>query len=136
MSFITATSGATAVLAIGGTVAANVVPGINWKLTYDPKLKDISNFRDGRSKKDTLPDGSVTLRLIWDASNPATKASGFNLRAAATVTAYCFVDATNYFVLPGIVGPIGPENPGLEDVVGMDVTIEYSNGTFVYPANG
>lgn len=114
----------------------NVQPGVNWKINIDPKItKGPSNFRDGRISIGTLTDGQLTFRLVWDANNPATKASGLNLRPGAQVSLRCYVDAVNYFIFPGCVGPLGPENEGLEGIVGMDVTVELS-GTITFPANG
>lgn len=126
------TSGAVAILVVSG----GTVPGINWKFNFDPKLKDVSNFRDGRVKAGTLPDGNVSVRLVYDKSKPPTAAGGYNLRPGATGSAKLYVDDTNFWTVPYVVGPIGPENPGVEDVVYQDVTLEYSNGDIVYPANG
>lgn len=124
-----------------GTVAVakdsnGTYPGINWKLNIDGKVTtNPSNFRDGRVAIGTLTDAQLTLRLIWDSADPPTKVAKYNLREKASVTVNCYVDAANYFIFPGVVSTIGPENPGIEDVVGMDVTIQLS-GTITYPANG
>src|SRR5690349_19256323 len=122
MSF-TPTSGSVAYAKSGTTI----IPGISWKLNLDPKItSNPSNFRDGRVKIATLLDASVTIRLVWDAFAPPTVTGTANIRPGATGTVLCYVDATNYWSVPGIWGVIGPENPGIEDVVMMDATFEFS----------
>lgn len=132
MSF-TPTAGNAAIAKIG----SNTIPGINWKLNIDPKLtSNASNFRDGRVKIATLLDASVTIRLVWDSADPPTLSSGLNIRPGESATILCYVDGTNFWSVPSVIGPIGPENAGLEDVVMMDVTFEFSGSAVTYPANG
>lgn len=114
-----------------------IVPGINWKLNLDPKItSNPSNFRDGRVKIGTLLDASVTIRLVWDSAAPPTLVAGANIRPAAPGTVLCYVDATNFFSVPGIWGVIGPENAGIEDCVMCDCTFEFSGANITYPLNG
>lgn len=128
---------------IAGNVAVlkdsnGTYPGINWKLNIDAKAtKNASNFRDGRVTVGTLHDAQLTFRLVYDSADPPTKTSKYNLRPGASVVVDAYVDATNFYAFPGLVSIIGPENPGLEDVVGMDVTVELSeqSTSLTYPAN-
>lgn len=135
MPGITPTSGPVAI----ARTAFGTIPGVNWKITYDPKITTAaSNFRDGRRKNVTLFDGQLTFKVVWDASSPPTLAAGFNFRPGVALSVSCFTDATNFFLFPGIFGPLTPENPGLEEILGMEVTVEYDQtvGTFTYPLNG
>lgn len=131
MSFIP-TSGMTAVLKVGNT--PTTIPGTNWTFTFDPKLVSASNFRDGRVMIGTLADGSVSLSVVYDKTTPPTATSGFGLRPGAGGTALLYVDDTNYWTVPFVCGPVNPTNPGIEDFVRYDVTLQYSSPSVTYTA--
>jgi len=133
MSF-TPTVGQVAVLdlTLGGGAAHWIGPGINWKLHLDPKVVDKSNFRDGRIKNATLPDGTLTLTIVYDQADSPFKTTGGNITMGATGTARCFVDATHYWTVPVIVGPLDLENSGMEDDLGLEIEFDL-NGTAVPP---
>lgn len=135
----TPTSGSVAKLTItipGGTADA-VLPGTNWKFNIDPKNADVSNFRDGRARTPTLADCSVSLRVWHDQAAPDYLTSGgspagFNLVHGLLGTAKLYVDATHYYTLGFIVGPLSPSNDGVESALYQDVTLE-QHGGLIYP---
>ncbi len=116
----------------GGTLTT--IPGTNWKLNLDAKTKDVSNFRDGRRRWDTLHDATLTVTLVWDSAEQPTKAATTGVRLGVTGTAKCYTDATKFFEVPVIVAQIEPENSGVEDVVMMNVTFEL-DGSITYPVD-
>lgn len=134
MSF-TPTVGQVAVLdlTLGGGATHWKGPGINWKFNPDPKITDKSNFRDGRIKNSTLADATISLTLVYDQADSPLKAIGGNVIIGTTGTARLFVDATNFISCPVIVGAVGIENPGMEDDLMLDVTLEL-NGAITWPA--
>lgn len=132
MAFIPV-GGLTAICKVGGTPA--IVPGINWTFNFDPKLASASNFRDGRVMIATLPDGTVSLTLIYDKTSPPTTVAGFGLRPGAGGVALLYVDDTNYWTVPFVVGVVTPKNDGLEDVVKYDVNLQYSSNAVTYTAS-
>lgn len=111
--------------------------GVNWKLNIDPKTVDKSNFRDGRIRNKTLQDADLSLTLVYDQGDSPFKLTTGNLLDGLISTAKCFVDATHYFVVPGIVSSVGVENPGMEDDLMLDIGIQLSNNgtisTVTYP---
>lgn len=132
MSF-TPTQGAVAVFTltmVGGSL--QTVPGVNWKLDLDGKLADTSNFRDGRSKSGTLPDGTLTCTLVWDAGEQPTKVADTGLRLGVGGIAKCYTDATHFFSVPVVCGTIGLDNGGVESVLMVDTTFGL-NGAITYP---
>lgn len=120
-------------LTIGAGVQHWKGPGINWKFSPDPKITDKSNFRDGRIKNRTLDDAQITLTLVYDQADSPLKAAGGNVLIGSSGTARLFVDATNFISCPILVGPVGVENPGMEDDLMLDVTLEL-NGAITWPA--
>lgn len=124
----TPVSGAVAKVMLGSTNAA----AMNWKLDLDAKVKDASNFRDGRKKAATLDDGTLTFTVFWDSADDPTNTGSGNMRLGVTAVAQCYVTAAKFFSVPVIISKIGPENKGVEDLVMMDVTAEL-NGTITYP---
>lgn len=146
----TPTSGQFAVAQLGpGALGVNTnitLPGINWSLDWDNKTKDVSNFRDGRSRTGTLPDYTLSLTLVWDsAANPLLPANGDLLNvntntgivkgSALNMTLYTDQALTNTkaWFGPVIVSKVSPKNSGVEDVVMLDVTCE-ANGMIVPPS--
>jgi hypothetical protein len=148
MSF-TPTSGQYAAAQLGtGAIGSNTqitVPGINWSLDWDNKSKDVSNFRDGRSRTGTLPDYTLTLTLVWDAAaNPLLAANGDLITLSNTsvargslINATLFTDQaqtnSKAWFGPYIVSKVSPKNSGVEDVVMLDVTCE-ANGAITPPS--
>jgi hypothetical protein len=110
------------------------IPAINWKLDIDAKLKDVSNFRDGRFRKRTLQDATLTFTLVWDSSaEPNLSANGAFVDGTAFV-ANCYVDeaASKFFAVPAVVSTVGPANEGVEGVIMYEVTALLS-GAVTYP---
>lgn len=114
------------------TVGATDVPGVNWSNPIRGNPKDVSNFRDGRRIKTTLPNATITMSLVWDADDQPTDVAASNIRIGTEVTVKCYTDATHFFSGPYTVTEIGPKNDGVEDVVMMDVTFGL-NGDITYP---
>jgi hypothetical protein len=132
----TPTSGMVAILSLelGSNSTFTTVPGVNWKLDLDAKLAGVSNFRDGRSNIGTLPDGSLSLTVVWDAGEQITKVADTGVRLGVVGTAKCYTDATHFFSVPVIVGTIGGENGGVESALMFDVTFAL-NGSITYPVD-
>jgi hypothetical protein len=133
---ITPSIGPVAVLKLkGGSLgSAAVVPGINWKIDIDPKLKDVSNFKSGRFRAPTLGDCTFSTTLVYDTStNPFLDANG-GLKAGAVITADCYVDATNFFEVPLMISKVGAEVSALEDVTMCAIEAQLHDGTVAYPA--
>jgi hypothetical protein len=121
------TSGAVAVFKIGSVV----VPGMDWKLSVDSKLRDVANFADGRHQKVTLPDSDFTSKVLFDADNPPYDPSGFNLVPGANITALLFVTATKFFSVPIVISKIDIASE-IEGVVMYDLNAK-QNGPIVWP---
>ena len=124
---------AKATVDVGGSPV--VFPSINWKLDIDPKLKDVSNFRDGRFRKKTLQDATLTLTLVWDSAAQPNAAANGGIVDGAAISVKCYVDesATKFFLVPGVIGSIGAANAGPEDVIMLDITVNLSGGVVTYP---
>jgi hypothetical protein len=125
----TPSSGMRAALKFGTAI----VPATNWKLSIDPKIKDISNFLTGRLKMGTLPDCKLTTTIIWNTSEMPTDPAGLNIVAGATAVARCFVDETHFFEVPGIISKLDPHLSSIEDVVMEDIELDLSGGDIIYP---
>jgi hypothetical protein len=121
------TSGAIAVFKIG----ANTVPGMDWKLSVDSKLKDVANFKDGRHQKITLPDADFTSKILYDADDPPDDPGGLNLVAGANITAQLFVDLTHFYSVPLVISKIDIASE-IEGIVMYDITAK-QNGPIVAP---
>lgn len=121
------TGGSVAVLKIG----ANVIPGMDWKLSIDSKLRDVANFKDGRHQKVTLPDADFSSKILFDADDPPYDPAGLNLVAGAEVTALCYVDATHFYSVPIVISKIDVESE-IEGVVMYNVSAK-QNGPITPP---
>lgn len=106
----------------------------NWRADFDPKLRDISNFRDGRRKANTLPDGTITCDVIWDLDDPPTDTTGMGMRMGVAMTMRCYVSATDYFLVPVKVGRMAPAFELDGGVLVMPVTFAV-NGNITYPGD-
>jgi hypothetical protein len=128
------TPGQVAVLkaTIGAGSTDYVFPAINWKLSVDGKVVDVSNFRDGRYKVGTLPDATLTFTLIWDANDEPTSTAAASVRTGLQGSAKCYTDSTHYFVVPICVSTADVNNDGVEDVLKLDVSCGLS-GQITYP---
>jgi hypothetical protein len=120
-------SGAVAVFKIGSAT----VPGMDWKLSVDSKLKDVANFADGRHQKVTLPDADFTSKVLFDADNPPYDPAGFNLVPGANITGLLFVTATKFYSVPLVIGKIDVSSE-IENVVMYDITAK-QNGPITWP---
>jgi len=132
----TPTAGQFAVLKItpsGG--AQSTQPAINWKIGHDGKLKDVSNFRDGRVQAKTLPISTLAATLVWDsAANPTLAANG-QIQPGQNIVANCYTDpaTTKPIVFTGMIATVNPGNEGVEGVVMIDFTATESGGALAYP---
>lgn len=133
----TPTSGNYAVVTFTPNSTPITVPAINWNLTWDGNSKDVSNFRDGRRRVETLPDYHLSLTLVWDiAANPLLTANGgIALGTQLNTTLYCDQSNTNTkaWTGPVIVSTLAPKNEGVEGVVMLDVSCD-ANGTLTPPS--
>lgn len=116
-----------------GTTTPITVPATDWTLNIDPKLKDVSNFLTGRLKIKTLPDAKLTCKIIWDTATMPTDPAGLNITDGATVIARCYVSATQWFEIPGVVARFDPSLGSVEDVVMLSIEIDLSGGVVIYP---
>lgn len=116
----------------GSESSAATKPAINWKLDIDPKAKDYSNFKDGRTRVKTLQDAILTFTLVYDnAANPFLSANG-GLTDGSTILADCYTDATNFFALSACITKVSPGISGMEDVLMADVEASLI-GVVTYP---
>jgi len=132
------TAGQQAKLVVNFNGTNTVLAAINWTLNIDPKAKDVSNFRDGRFRKKTLQDATVTATVIHDADASEYLTANGGLVDGQVVTMYCFVgnssSNTNYaYIVPSMITNVTPKNGGAEDVVQLDITTSLHNGTVTYP---
>jgi hypothetical protein len=116
-----------------GTPVATIVPGINWKLNNDGKLKDVSNFQTGRQPAATLADADLSFTLVLDQANLPNLPTGFNIKAGSTFTAQLYVDGTRFYTGTFMTATDTPSVDGMEDVIMVPVTAKVI-GTITYPA--
>lgn len=121
------TGGAVAVLKKG----TSVVPGMDWKLKRDAKLKDCSNFKDGRRQKGTLPDGDFDCKMIFDADDMPFDPAGLGFVEGAEVTVNGYVSLAKFYVIPITIGTVEISSE-IEGVVMYAVTGK-SNGPVTLP---
>jgi hypothetical protein len=124
------TGGSVAVLKIG----TNVVPGMDWKLTVDPNLKDVSNFADGRHQKITMLDADFSTTILFDANSMPHDPAGFGLTPGAEITVLCYTDATHFFSVPIVIGKM-EFNSKIDDVLTFNLDAKL-NGALVWPVIG
>jgi hypothetical protein len=124
------TSGAIAVLK-KGTV---VVPGMDWKLKKDAKLKDCSNFADGRRQKGTLPDGDFDCKILWDADAMPHDPAGLGFVEGAEVTVQGYVSLTKFYAIPITIATVEIASE-IEGVVMYNMTAKI-NGAVTPPVIG
>ena len=131
----TPTAGPNAVIKTNFNNANTTLAAINWSLPIDAKLKDVSNFRDGRFRVKTLQDSTLSFTVVHDASAPEYLTANGGLVDGQAITAYCFTanNANAAFTVPCMVSTVGPKNEGPEGVVMYDVTAAQHNGTITYP---
>lgn len=110
---------------------------INWTLEIDAKVKDISNFRDGRQRAKTLQDATLTTTVVHDASAAEYLSANGGLVDGVTGTAYCFQsNSTNTnaaYIVPFIITSVSPKNDGPEGIVMTEIKASLHNGTVTYP---
>jgi hypothetical protein len=121
------TSGAIAVFKIG----TSTIPGMDWKLSVDSKIKDVANFKDGRRQKGTLPDADFTSKILWDADSPPHDPAGPNLVEGAEITALLYVTLTKFYSVPIVISKIDISSE-IEGVVMYDISGK-QNGPIVRP---
>jgi hypothetical protein len=124
----TPTAGPVAIIKIGTAT----IPGINWTLGIDPKIKDVSNFRDGRITAATLQDADLSFTVVWDQDAEPTATSGPNLRDGAVITAQLYTSSSAYFSVTAQVSHVEPALSGMEDVLMYSVQAKL-NGSVTYP---
>ena len=124
--------GQTAVIrTVVGNTNTNLA-AINWTLNIDGKLKDVSNFRDGRFRAKTLQDATVSFTVVHDGSAAAYLAANGSLIDGQAMSIYCYTNTAAYFTVPAMVSTVSPKNEGVEGVVMIDVTAVMHNGTVTY----
>jgi hypothetical protein len=113
-----------------GTVT---LPGMDWKLSVDAKLKDVANFADGRHQKGTLPDADFTSKILLDADNPPYDPAGLNIVPGANITAKLYVNEarTKFLTVPLVIGKIDLASE-IEGIVMYDISAK-QNGPIVWP---
>lgn len=124
------TSGAIAVLKKGTAV----VPGMDWKLKKDAKLKDCSNFKDGRRQKGTLPDGDFDCTMLFDADAMPHDPAGLGFVEGAEVTVEGYVSLTKFYGIPITIATVEISSK-IEDVVMYALTAKI-NGPVIPPVIG
>lgn len=131
----TPVAGSTAIIKLTQGNTNTVLPAINWNLPIDGKLKDVSNFRDGRFRCKTLQDSTLTFTVVHDAGAPEYLSGNGQLVDGQVINAQCFTGSNSnaYFNVPCMVSTVGPKNEGVEGVVMYDVTALQHNGTVGYP---
>ena len=131
----TPVSGRYAYITDNATPTPNVYPGVNWTLNIDPKLDDVSNFRDGRQRSPNLGDADVSLTVIYDQDKPPDKTTGLNLIAGQEVTVKLYVNNSQslFYQIQCRVGAVATKNEGVEKTVKQDIKLHQS-GTLTYPA--
>lgn len=121
------TSGKFAVFKIGSAT----VPGMDWKLSLDAKLKDVSNFKDGRRRVGTLDDGDFSSKMLVDADDPPYDPAGLNLIPGAEIVALLYTTPTAFFSVPITIEKIDVESE-VEGVVMWNISGK-QNGPATYP---
>lgn len=97
-------------------------PGINWKLTIDGKLVDISNFQVGRYPNPTLEDADLSFTLVWDGSNQPFDPAKSGIDAGLDILGKLYTDASHFYIGTFTVSTVEPGVDGLENVVMYPVT--------------
>jgi hypothetical protein len=114
----------------GTPVTETTLVMTNWNFPIDGKLKDISNFRDGRRVAGTLPNATLSGDVVWDPDGYPTDVSGMGLRPGQTVTIRLYVNAEqdDFFQAVFKVATIGPRVAVDNDVLMMPVTFQLNSG--------
>jgi hypothetical protein len=109
-------------------------PGVNWTLNDDAKLDDVSNFRDGRRRIDTLKDATLEFELIYDENDAPDKSTALNLQAGVKVTVKAYVNnaQTKFWEFPGRIATISTGAESKDKANRYKVKLEL-DGTLVYP---
>jgi len=111
-----------------------VYTAMNWRLPLDGKQKDISNFRDGRRKANTLTDATFSADVVWDPDDPPTTEANMGLRLGMNLKVRCYTDETHFFEVFVKVATISPALANIDgDVVMMPFTAGLNNNEIVYP---
>lgn len=128
-------AGSTAIIKTIQGNTNTTLAAINWSLPIDGKLKDVSNFRDGRFRVKTLQDSTLTFTVVHDAGAPEYLAANGQLVDGQVLSVQCYTGTNSnaYFAVPCMVSTVGPKNEGVEGVVMYDVTALQHNGTITYP---
>jgi hypothetical protein len=124
------TSGAIAVLKKGTAV----VPGMDWKLKKDAKLRDVANFKDGRRQKGTLPDGDFDCKMLFDADDMPFDPAGLGFVEGAEVTVQGYVSLTKFYAIPITIATVEIASE-IEGVVMYNLTAKI-NGSVTPPVIG
>lgn len=98
------------------------IPGTDWTLSDDAKLKECNNFRDGRLRIATLHDSNFSATLIWDSNLFPSSTGGGGLAAGNTVGVTFAVGTGKTFSGTFVLTTVEVNNPGVEDVVMYKVT--------------
>ena len=129
----TPVSGSVAILK-GGTNSNTTFAAINWSGNIDGKLKDVSNFRDGRFRLKTLQDSTWSFTVVHDSGAAEYLSANGNIVDGSVMTLKAYTDNTNSFQVPVMIATVGPKNEGPEGTVMVDVTAMQHNGVVTYPS--
>ncbi len=112
---------------------------VNWTLEIDPKLKEGTNFRDGRFRAATMQDATVTATVVHDTAAAAYLAASGGLIDGAAITFYCFManntNTNTAYIVPAMISKLTPKASGVEDLVQIEVQAQLHNGTVTYPVS-
>jgi hypothetical protein len=109
------------------------LPGMDWKLSIDSKIKDVANFKDGRHQKVTLPDADFTSKILYDSDDPPDDPGGLNLVAGAEIVGKLYVNEarTKFYQVPLVISKIDISS-AIEDILMYDITAK-QNGPIIPP---
>jgi uncharacterized protein YaiE (UPF0345 family) len=108
------------------------LPAVNWNLSLDGNLDDISNFRDGRKRVGTLDDATLTFSVVEDEDATTLGAAGLKMGDTVTVKCYTNNAASKFFIVPSIIGQVTPKVDDVTKALRVDFSASLS-GTIVWP---
>lgn len=125
MSLSTIASGHLARVDAGSTQLNNT----NWSLKRDPKLKDVSNTKNGRVSIKTLGLYSGTIKGNFDPADSYTN----TISEGGAVILKLYVDATHFWTVPAVIGAIDDNSNGVEDAFDYSFEFTQSGGAITPP---
>lgn len=101
--------------------ATVVRPAINWTVSIDGNVVDMSNFRDGRKADATLNDADVSWTEIWDTDAPPTATIKPGEKADVALAMAEGVSPLT-ITAPVTIATVAPQNEGVNGRVLFAVT--------------